>query len=262
MTLSECADENKDHKCDYCGETLSECADENKDHKCDYCGETLSECADENKDHKCDYCGVTLSECADENKDHKCDYCGETLSECADENKDHKCDYCGATLSECADENKDHKCDYCGVTLSKCIDADNDHICDICGNVLSDHVGGKATCKDKAICGICGKAYGELDTKSHPNLVHVPEKAAKGADGNIEYWYCEDCNKYYSDSAADKEITKADTVTAKLPDDQKPPKTGDNSNLVLWIALLFIGGGAGIGITGVSRKKKRGGDIA
>ena len=299
-TLSECADENKDHKCDYCGETLSECADENKDHKCDYCGEALSECADENKDHKCDYCGEALSECADENKDHKCDvcdatlsehtdtdkdhicdycnettsdhvdadknhicdYCGATLSECADENKDHKCDYCGETLSECADENKDHKCDYCSETLSECIDADNNHICDICGNVLSDHVGGKATCKDKAICGICGKAYGELDTKNHPNLVYVPEKAAKGADGNIEYWYCEDCNKYYSDSAADKEITKADTITAKLPDDQKPPKTGDNSNLVLWIALLFIGGGAGIGITGISRKKKRGGDIA
>ena len=261
-TLSECADENKDHKCDYCGETLSECADENKDHKCDYCGATLSECADENKDHKCDYCGATLSECADDNKDHKCDYCGATLSECADENKDHKCDVCDATLSEHTDTDKDHICDYCGETLSECIDADNNHICDICGNVLSDHIGGKATCKDKAICGICGKAYGELDTKNHPNLVYVPEKAAKGADGNIEYWYCEDCNKYYSDSAADKEITKADTITAKLPDDQKPPKTGDNSNLVLWIALLFIGGGAGIGITGISRKKKRGGDIA
>ena len=261
-TTSDHVDADKNHICDYCNETLSECADENKDHKCDYCGETLSECADENKDHKCDYCGATLSECVDENKDHKCDYCGATLSECADENKDHKCDYCGATLSECVDENKDHKCDYCGATLSECIDADNNHICDICGNVLSDHIGGKATCKDKAICGICGKAYGELDTKNHPNLVYVPEKAAKGADGNIEYWYCEDCNKYYSDSAADKEITKADTITAKLPDDQKPPKTGDNSNLVLWIALLFIGGGAGIGITGVSRKKKRSGDIA
>ena len=114
---------------------------------------------------------------------------------------------------------------------------------------MSDHNGGKATCKDKAICGICGKAYGELDTKNHPNLVHVPEKAAKGADGNIEYWYCEDCNKYYSDSAADKEITKADTVSAKLPDDQKPPKTGDNSNLVLLIALLFIGGCAFAALT-------------
>jgi len=257
-TLSECADENKDHKCDYCGATLSECADENKDHKCDYCGATLSECADENKDHKCDYCGATLSECADDNKDHKCDYCGATLSECADENKDHKCDYCGATLSECADENKDHKCDYCGATLSECIDADNDHICDICGKVLSDHSGGEASCKDKAICGICGKAYGELDENNHSDLKHVDKKPATETDeGNIEYWYCEDCDKYYSDSAADKEITKADTVTAKLPDDQRPPKTGDNSGLVLWMALLFIGGGAGIGITGVIRKKKR-----
>ena len=257
-TLSECADDNKDHKCDYCGTTLSECADDNKDHKCDYCGTTLSECADDNKDHKCDYCGATLSECADDNKDHKCDYCGATLSECADENKDHKCDYCGATLGECADDNKDHKCDYCGATLSECIDADNDHICDICGKVLSDHSGGEASCKDKAICGICGKAYGELDENNHSDLKHVDKKPATETDeGNIEYWYCEDCDKYYSDSAADKEITKADTVTAKLPDDQRPPKTGDNSSLVLWMALLFIGGGAGIGITGVIRKKKR-----
>ena len=238
------------------------CDDGDKNHKCDVCDATLSEHTDTDKDHICDYCNETTSDHVDADKNHICDYCGATLSECADENKDHKCDYCGETLSECADENKDHKCDYCSETLSECIDADNNHICDICGNVLSDHVGGKATCKDKAICGICGKAYGELDTKNHPNLVYVPEKAAKGADGNIEYWYCEDCNKYYSDSAADKEITKADTITAKLPDDQKPPKTGDNSNLVLWIALLFIGGGAGIGITGISRKKKRGGDIA
>ena len=253
-TLSECADENKDHKCDYCGATLSECADENKDHKCDYCGATLSECADDNKDHKCDYCGTTLSECADENKDHKCDYCGATLSECADENKDHKCDYCGATLSECADENKDHKCDYCGATLSECIDADNDHICDICGKVLSDHSGGEASCKDKAICGICGKAYGELDENNHSDLKHVDKKPATETDeGNIEYWYCSGCNQYYSDKDGTKEIKKADTVTAKLP---QSPRTGDSSNLMLWIALLFVSGGAVIG-TAVTEKKKK-----
>ena len=166
-TLSECADENKDHKCDLCGKTLSECADENKDHKCDLCGKTLSECADNNKDHKCDLCGKTLSECADENKDHKCDLCGKTLSECADENKDHKCDLCGKTLSECADNNKDHKCDPCGKTLSECADNNKDHKCDVCGKQLTDHTGGTATCKEKAVCAVCGQAYGELTAHTY-----------------------------------------------------------------------------------------------
>ena len=166
-TLSECADENKDHKCDLCGKTLSECADNNKDHKCDLCGKTLSECADENKDHKCDLCGKTLSDCADENKDHKCDLCGKTLSECADENKDHKCDLCGKTLSECADNNKDHKCDLCGKTLSECADENKDHKCDVCGKQLTDHTGGTATCKEKAVCTVCGQAYGELTAHTY-----------------------------------------------------------------------------------------------
>ena len=51
-------------------------------------------------------------------------------------------------------------------------------------------------------------------------------------------------------------MEKADTVTAKLKDDSKLPQTGDTSNLALWIALLFISGGAAIGTTIVSRKKK------
>ena len=41
--------------------------------------------------------------------------------------------------------------------------------------------------------------------------------------------------------------------TAKPTDS---PKTGDNSNLALWFALLFVSGGAAIGTTVVSRKKK------
>ena len=165
--ISSCADADHDHKCDVCGKTLSECADENKDHKCDLCGKTLSECADDNKDHKCDLCGKTLSECADENKDHKCDLCGKTLSECADDNKDHKCDLCGKTLSECADENKDHKCDLCGKTLSECADENKDHKCDVCGKQLTDHTGGTATCKEKAVCTVCGQAYGELTAHTY-----------------------------------------------------------------------------------------------
>ena len=122
------------------------------------------------------------------------------------------------------------------------------------GLETKDCSGGKATCKDKAVCEVCGKAYGELDPKNHTALKHIPAKAAtEDAEGNIEYWYCEGCGKYYSDKYGTKEIKKADTVTAKLP---KSPPTGDTSNPMLWFALLFISGGAVIGAAVVSKKKK------
>lgn len=157
---------------------------------------------------------------------------------CIDANKDHKCDICDYIISECADDNKDHKCDYCGKKLI-------------------EHTGGKATCKDKAKCEVCGTEYGELDAKNHTDLKHFPATAAtKTTEGNIEYWYCEGCGKYYSDKDGTKEIKKADTVTAKLKDDSKSPQTGDTSNLALWIALLFVSSGAAIGTTVVSRKKR------
>ena len=163
---------------------------------------------------------------------------GTQTENCIDANKDHKCDICDYIISECADDNKDHKCDYCGKKLT-------------------EHTGGKATCKDKAKCEVCGAEYGELDAKNHTNLKHFQATAAtKTTEGNIEYWYCEGCGKYYSDKDGTKEIKKADTVTAKLKDDSKSPQTGDTSNLALWIALLFVSGGAAIGTTVVSRKKK------
>ena len=120
------------------------------------------------------------------------------------------------------------------------------------GSETKDCSGGTATCTEKAVCEVCGKAYGELDPKNHTDLMHIPTKAAtEDAEGNIEYWYCEGCGKYYSDKDGTKEIAKADTVTAKLP---KSPPTGDTSNLMLWIALLFISGGACTALT-VKRKK-------
>ena len=123
--------------------------------------------------------------------------------------------------------------------------------------VNDGHTGGAATCTEKAVCEICGKAYGELDLNNHTDLKHFPAKAAtEDAEGNIEYWYCSGCDKYYSDKDGTKEIKKADTVTAKLPNDSKSSQTGDNSNLMLWITLLFISGGAVIGTTVVSKKKK------
>ena len=137
-------------------------------------------------------------------------------------------------------------------------DGTHTHKCTVDGcNGLErkDCSGDKATCAEKAVCEVCGKAYGEPDPKNHTDLKHFPAKAGtEDSEGNIEYWYCEGCNKYYSDKDGTEEIAKADTVTAKLP---QSPQTGDSSNLMLWIALLFVSGGAVIGTTVTEKKKKQ-----
>ena len=129
------------------------------------------------------------------------------------------------------------------------------NIAEMTVTVNDGHTGGTATCADKAVCEVCGKAYGEPDPNSHTDLKHVPAKAAtEDAEGNIEYWHCGGCGKYYSDKDGTKEIAKADTVTAKLP---KTPPTGDTSSLSLWLVLVLASGGAATGAAALSRKKKR-----
>lgn len=75
----------------------------------------------------------------------------------------------------------------------------------------------------------CGVAETEACTITpatckHTDLQHFPAVAATtDAEGNKEYWYCDGCKKYFSDAAAKTEITRADTVTAKLPQPTTPP---------------------------------------
>ena len=247
-------DADKDHVCDHCGKVISNHEDADKNHVCDYCRKIISNHEDADKNHVCDICGKVISNHEDADKGHVCDHCGKVISNHEDADKDHVCDHCGKVISNHEDADKNHVCDFCGKTISNHEDADKNHVCDLCGKVITNHIGGTATCKDKAVCEVCGKAYGEPDPKNHTDLKHISAKAAtEDAEGNIEYWYCGGCDKYYSDKDGTKEIKKADTVTAKLP---KSPKTGDNSNLMLWIALLFISGGAVIG-TAVTEKKKK-----
>ena len=124
--------------------------------------------------------------------------------------------------------------------------------------IQNEHSGGVASCVELAICEVCGKAYGELDPNNHADLKHISAKAAtEDTEGNIEYWYCGGCDKYYSDKDGINEIKKADTVTARIKGNFKSPQTGNASDLALWISLLFVSGGAAVGITLVGRKKKR-----
>lgn len=176
-------------------------------------------------------------------------------------NRVFTCDECGATKNEPIqasghswDQEWQHNATH---HWHECLNTD----CDVKNNdSVKDgygaHTGGSATCTEKAVCEVCSRAYGELDANNHADLRHIEAKAAtKDAEGNIEYWHCEGCGKYYADAAASKEITEAETVTAKLPDDPRP--TGDNSGLALWSARLFICGGVAIGMTAIGKKKKR-----
>ena len=252
--ISNHEDANKDHVCDYCEKVISNHEDADKDHICDLCGKTISNHDDADNNHICDYCGKTISNHEDADKDHICDHCGKVISNHEDVSKDHVCELCGKTISNHEDADKDHVCDHCGKVISNHEDANKDHVCDYCGKVITNHIGGKETCRDKAVCEVCGKSYGKLDPKNHTDLKHFPAKVAtEDADGNIEYWYCSGCNKYYSDKDGTKEIAEADTVTAKLP---KSPPTGDNSNLMLWIALLFISGGVLTCVTVFDKRKR------
>ena len=250
--ISNHEDADKDHICDLCGKTISNHEDADNNHICDYCGKVISNHEDADKDHICDHCGKVISNHEDADNNHICDYCDKVISNHEDANKDHVCDYCGKVISNHEDADKDHICDHCGKVISNHEDADEDHVCDHCGKVITNHIGGNKTCRDKAVCEACGKSYGELDPNNHTDLKHFPAKAAtEDSEGNIEYWYCSGCNKYYRGKDGTKEIAKADTVTAKLP---KSPKTGDNSNPLMWVALLFISGGACTVLT-VKRKK-------
>ena len=88
--------------------------------------------------------------------------------------------------------------------------------------------GGKATCTDKAVCDDCKLVYGELDPNNHADLKHVEAKAATTTtEGNIEYWYCTGCDKYFASESGQDEITEPDTVIKKLPVITK----GDNAKV-------------------------------
>ena len=159
-----------------------------------------------------------------------------------------KCNICGSSETyKCIDENKDHKCDVCNGLISKCIDLNKNHKCDICGKTISSHKGGEASCTKKSICEICGQEYGELS--KHLNLKHIEEtKATTTSVGNKEYWYCEECNRYYSDEDGLNEISKEDTIIERLKDDNTNKDDNNvveiehkDSNPIIWAVVPVVG---------------------
>ncbi|MDO4486900.1 MAG: GLUG motif-containing protein [Bacillota bacterium] len=175
------------------------------------------------------------------------------------------------SIDDHTDDNpKDHICDICGERLSDHTGIDEnpkDHLCDICAETLSNHTGGEATCTAKAECEYCGAEYGNL--LDH-NLEKIPAKdATLNEEGNIEYWKCMDCGRLFADENGEKEISLEDTVIKKLTpetdgdkdqstkaDTEDSAKTGDNTNLALWLALMLLSGAGITGVTAYTRRKR------
>ena len=113
--------------------------------------------------------------------------------------------------------------------------------------ICNSHFGGTAECQAPAVCSLCGVSYGAKNPNNHVNLTHVDAKAATAeVAGNIEYWHCEKCGKYFGDAKAAHEITLEQTVIEKLPGKEAIkdlPKTGDDSRVALWLLLLAVSGG-------------------
>jgi len=133
----------------------------------------------------------------------------------------YTCTECGATKTEPIDATgHSWKSEWTSDATHHWHECANES-CDVTDNAgkngYAEHSGGKATCTQNAVCEICKESYGSLDPNNHTDLKHIDAKAATAAEeGNIAYWYCDGCKKYFSDAAATKEITKAATVTAKL----------------------------------------------
>ncbi len=79
---------------------------------------------------------------------------------------------------------------------------------------VASHTGGTATCTAKAKCSICGTEYGEY--AAHHLTHHDRVEADYENEGNIEYWTCDECGKYFSDSEGHNEISADDIIIAKL----------------------------------------------
>ena len=93
--------------------------------------------------------------------------------------------------------------------------------------ICNSHSGGTATCVEAAKCSLCKASYGDKDSTNHVGLKHTDAKAATLAEaGNIEYWFCPACGKYFSDANAANEITRESTVIPALKAPSIKPADG------------------------------------
>ena len=163
---------------------------------------TCKECG-----HICDHTGGTAT-CTDK---AVCEYCEEAYGGLNAANHTGEAVYIKTATQH---EKKWNCCGASVVSLEK--HEWENGTCKECGYIC-EHAGGGADCTRKAVCEVCGEAYGEVDSSKH-TLEKISEKAATVTEtGNTEYWHCKDCGKYFSDRDGKNKTELKDTVIEKLP---------------------------------------------
>ncbi len=123
------------------------------------------------------------------------------------------------------------------------------------------HSGGSATCKELAKCEFCGMAYGALSAHGETEVRDAKDAActAEGYTGDI---YCKVCGEKLETGTAIAKTahTYKDgkcTACKEADPDYNPdvPQTGDDSHLILWLALMIVSGLSIAVLAGWNRKK-------
>jgi LPXTG-motif cell wall-anchored protein len=148
-----------------------------------------------------------------------------------------------------------------------------------------DHTGGTATCTDKAICTVCGTAYGELDATNHAGGTEIKnaKDATCGTEGYTGDTHCMGCGELVTKGTTiqatgehtygEWKVIKEATKTAKgekqrtcsvcdhvdseeIPMLSDIPATGDDSNIMLWGGTMVISLAALVALLVQSKKRR------
>ena len=249
--------------------TVVACADTDNDHLCDTCGKEMSQCIDANDDNICDICNLPICNHVagtpvEENRVAAsctapgsydtvtyCTLCNKELSRVTtpipqenhvDANNDTYCDVCNTYLHACTVTSKlpisviPATCNKYGYInyLIYCVKCNKPlAFSTTILTILAEH---EDTDND-GNCDTCDKQIGE-PVHVH-DLVHTEAKEATCfEEGNLEYWYCEGCDCYFTDAEGKYNIARLSLITPVAHKvehvEAKEPTATENGNIEYW----------------------------
>ena len=213
---------------------------------------------------------VKVGHTYDNTCDVDCNVCGETrtagahVSNAAYACHAGQCTICGADVPAASEHTYTYACDaHCAI----CGDLTNTEAAHKVGKVDAHdpdcHRDGNVeywTCAycgnvwlDEAMTQVSNKLSVIIPAKGDVEVKHVPAKEATvDAEGNIEYWYCEECEQFWTDEALTQLTNSKSVILPKLepqptepttkPDDTQTPTKpmGENVAVILVSGIIAL----------------------